>query len=304
MRTSFIVTCACAAGLAFCSLANAQNEGRPGWPAGPSKQAANQNDGRPGWKADSSSFVDKLYFTTDVGINWMPDVKLDDIGDSAVLNGVVNAFTFTNLKYKTEVGMRWDYGIGYNFTSNFRVQFESGILSNNIDNWSGTLTANLPFFGLNPFTVSGDITDLPGVTYSGKMVQIPFMFAGIYDFNVGDGDRTDKSASASWRFRPYVGAGVGTVYIDNTSKVRGLGSELDLGGRDWVLAYQAMVGLEYQVADNWFLSIGYRFLGLTAADFGRPKLNGAELTALNGNINVKSKAIYNHSLQFGLRIDF
>lgn len=292
MRKSFVVTCACAAGLAFCSLANAQNEGRPGWPAGPSKQAANQNDGRPGWKSDSSSFIDKLYATTDVGLNWMPNFKYENISIGA--GGVVASGV--GLDLSTNLGIRWDFGIGLQLNDNFKFQLESGYINNEIDTLSGTM--NIPAAGVSG---TGSARDL-GLAESGSIKQIPVIAALIYEFNVGDGDRMDKSATASWRFRPYVGGGLGAVYIDSSQKLTDTGFELNLGGSDWVLAYQAMVGLEYEFDDNWFLSIGYRFLGLDGADFGAPKINGVSTAPMSSN--VQTEHTYNHSLQFGLRVDF
>ena len=276
----------------MCSIANAQNEGRPGWPAGPSKQAANQNDGRPGWRADSTSFADKLYATTDVGLNWITDTKIEDISIGA---GGARA-TGVGLDLSMNLGVRWDIGIGYQFNDNFRIQVESGYINNEIDTLSGTI--NIPALGVSG---TGSARDL-GLAESGSIKQIPLMVAAVYDFNIGDGDRTDKSASASWRFRPYIGAGLGGVYIDSSHKLTDTGFELSLGGSDWVFGYQAMLGLEYQVSDNWFLSIGYRFLGLDGADFGAPKLNGVSQAPISSNIQTKHT--YNHSLQFGARLDF
>ena len=70
----------------------------------------------------------------------------------------------------------------------------------------------------------------------------------------------------------------------------------------------AIIGLEYQVGDNAFLSISYRFLGLSGANFGRARLNGVAIPRTIGgwttDTEIKTKAVYNHSLQFGLRIEF
>ena len=68
-----------------------------------------------------------------------------------------------------------------------------------------------------------------------------------------------------------------------------------------------MAGLEYEIADNWFLSVSYRFLGLTEATLDELKINGVPLSQTIRDVDktyVKTEAVYNHSLQFGLRIEF
>ena len=96
--------------------------------------------------AQSSSYVettgwaDDLYLTTDVGLNWMPDVGLNDL--NFALTGI-NIFQFTNVELSMDRGVRWDIGIGYEFTENFRVQLETGIISNKLDSLSGTAVDDL-----------------------------------------------------------------------------------------------------------------------------------------------------------------
>ena len=258
-------------------------------------------------EAVTDDFDDKLYFTTDVGLNFMPDVKLDDVSLSGFLRNQAGVTTFnsgvlSDLKYRTDLGVRWDIGIGYEFTENFRVQIESGYLHNKVSNLSGTAVVNAPFFNLSG-TASGNVTRELGVSYDGSISQVPIMAAAIYEFNLGSGDRTDKSAMAGWRFRPYAGGGIGTVYINSKSTITASGTETDLGGTDWVFGFQALAGIEYELSNNLYLSLSYRFLGLTSANFGRPSVNGVRVPDI-GNLDVKSKAVYNHSLQFGLRLEF
>ena len=246
----------------------------------------------------SSSWADNLYFTTDVGINWMPNVGIKDL--NFALTGI-NIFQITNVDVSMDQGVRWDIGIGYEFNDNFRVQLETGILSNSIDRFSGTVVDDLGFIS----GVPGDSANFTDSNTSGRIKQVPIMFAGIYEFDLGHGDRTDKGAMAGWRFSPYIGGGIGTVYIDSDANLEN--NSLGLGGNDWVFGYQFMAGLEYEISDNWFISVSYRFLGLTEATLDEIKIDGVPLsqTSLLLDKNyVKTEAVYNHSLQFGLRIEF
>ena len=198
-------------------------------------------------------------------------------------------------------GVRWDIGIGYEFTENFRVQLETGIISNKLDSLSGTAVDDLGLIS----GVPGTRVNFADSNSSGRIKQIPIMFAGIYDFNIGDGNRSDKGAGAAWRFKPYIGGGIGTVYLDSDANIDNNG--LGLEGNDWVFGYQFMAGLEYEISNNWFISISYRFLGLTKANLDELKINGVPVDRLTLDLDstdIETDAVYNHSLQFGLRIEF
>jgi len=305
------------AGMGLCTTVTAQNDVAPSWPAYESTVATKSTSTMAivaaTAQADvpaSSSFVDKLYFTTDVGLNWVPDFTVKDFNFAV---GGINLLTLTNLEQSTNMGVRWDIGIGYELTDNFRIQLESGIFDNSYNTIHGTVTDPFGFFGVPGASASGDIGDL-FLVESGSLTQVPVMVSGIYEFHLGDGDRTDKGALAGWRFSPYIGGGIGAVYLDSDAKLEGLGLDLlvggtsnsiHIGGNDWVFGYQIMAGLEYEISNNWFISIGYRFLGLTEADFGEPNLNGVTLSSVGfDRSKIKTEAIYNHSLQFGLRIEF
>jgi len=298
-----------AAFIGLCPLAAAQSSVTADWPA-QETTVATKSTSMAGMttmlsataQSDapaSSSFMDKLYFTTDVGLNWVPDIGVKDLNFAL---GGANIVQITNNELSMDLGVRWDIGIGYEFTDNFRVQLETGILHNNLDNWSGTVVDTIGLFsGIPGATANFDESDS-----SGHLRQIPIMVSGIYEFDMGDGDRTDKGAGASWRFKPYIGGGIGAVHIDSDMEID---RTLDLGhsGNDWVFGYQAMAGIEYEITDNWFVSISYRFLGLTEGNLGPLELNGVPINQFTldlDEINVKSEAVYNHSLQFGLRIEF
>ncbi len=297
----------------LCTTVTAQSDVAPNWPAYESTVATKSTSTTAMVAATaqsdvpaSSSFADKLYFTTDVGLNLVPDIKIKDL-DFVPTVGFFrgqNLISLTDLKQSTDLGVRWDIGIGYELTDNFRIQMETGILDNSFHTIHGSIEV------LGARVASGNLADA-FLVETGSLTQVPIMFAGIYEFDLGDGNRTDKSALAGWRFSPYIGGGIGTVYIDSDAKLEaGAGlpvlfatNQLNIGGNDWVFGYQAMAGIEYEITNNWFFSISYRFLGLTEADFG--PLTGAGATALAvERIDVETEAVYNHSLQFGLRIEF
>lgn len=63
--------------------------------------------------------------------------------------------------------------------------------------------------------------------------------------------------------RPFIGAGVGTAYVDTSATRLNRNS---YSGDDWVFAYQAFAGAAYDLTENWSMKGQYRYFGTTEYD--------------------------------------
>ncbi len=106
------------------------------------------------------------------------------------------------------------------------------------------------------------------------------MLNGYYDFNRGGA------------VQPYVGIGVGGARL-NVSAAGGFGSFQD---EDTVLAYQAMLGVAFNLTEQLALDIGYRYFVADDADFDGL---GPNLTAATFDAEYEHQAI-----TLGLRYQF
>ncbi len=101
------------------------------------------------------------------------------------------------------------------------------------------------------FRVEG--TDLDG----GSGRSDSFMLNALYSFD---------GLGATGQWRPYVGGGVGTTRIR-------IDVEDDTYERDWVLGYQLIGGVAYDITPNWSLNGEVRWF---AAEGGRYSIGGGE----------------------------
>ncbi len=89
------------------------------------------------------------------------------------------------------------------------------------------------------------------------------------DANVGELDAYSLMANAyydftnSSAFTPYVGAGIGTEYLDADGINATTGRVHD---QDWTFAYQGIAGVNYAFNRNWSAQVEYRYIGTTDAD--------------------------------------
>lgn len=122
---------------------------------------------------------------------------------------------------------------GYRFENGFRLGAEVGFGSHNVDGITG-----------GPAGRTGG---------SGDIASLSVMAVAYYDFNPGG------------KFRPYIGAGVGTLGHDLQSVGPALGINQLFDSSDDKFAYQLSAGVGYAVTDNVELSVGYRYMA--ADDF-------------------------------------
>lgn len=89
---------------------------------------------------------------------------------------------------------------------------------------------------------------------------------------------------------PYAGVGLGAARIE-ASDFRVLGNPM-ASGTSTVFAYQAAVGVDYAVTENFSLDLGYRFMGTIPPEF--TEVNGLKL----------KMDYYSHTVQLGFRYGF
>ncbi|MBF0371719.1 MAG: OmpW family protein [Magnetococcales bacterium] len=128
------------------------------------------------------------------------------------------------------------------------------------------------------FTIGGMITDhlaieLFGITPSNHELNGEGSLPGVGISDVGDVDVFPPTLSINWyptpksRFRPHIGIGVsGTVYMDpdTSSEVRAvLGPDTDLD-IDNTFGFGGNIGIDYDISENTFLSLGVWYIHLEA----------------------------------------
>lgn len=148
-------------------------------------------------------------------------------------------------------------GFGYDFGS-FRAEGEISYRHNEID----IHTSSFP---------------TPGSR--GENRSIAFMANGYYDYS----NPTD--------FTPYVGGGLGIASVAYDDY--GITGATVLSDDDWVLAYQLMAGLDYDLTDQFTLGAEYRYFATQDADI--------RTAAGNNDIDVEYQ---NHSVSLGLKYRF
>jgi len=155
----------------------------------------------------------------------------------------------------TDLGFVGLGSFGWSFGNGLRAEIEGGYRQNGIDNWGGT--------GMD-----------------GDMSAWHTMLNAIYDFD------TDSP------FTPYVGAGLGAAFVtvDMENNAAGISrDDMDVG-----FAYQAIVGLGYDITDNVALTADYRF-------FHALDLDDALSDGPSGG---PGDNYMNHSFVFGVRYAF
>ena len=137
--------------------------------------------------------------------------------------------------FRTESDPGFAVGVrgGYQF-ERFRGELELTYRKNGADTFTnlGNLTRGLPDRGA---TTEAD----------GNIWSFATMVNAIYDI------------PTDWRFTPYIGAGVGAVYLRHDGVgPRGVSVA---NGEDWDMAYQALAGVQFEVDPRMTASLDYRY---------------------------------------------
>jgi opacity protein-like surface antigen len=226
----------------------------------------------------SKPWVEDLYFLADVGVAIPQDANIRNIDPTA------SSFGLSGTRLKLDAGVRFDLGLGYEFTDWFAVEVASGLVWNGVSGVDGTIV-----------DTTGAGTPIQGG--SGNVYGVPIMFNGQFRFPL------DKNSDRP--FQLVIGGGIGAIWTD--ASVSGVAAPLVPGvfasvdGSAWAFAYQADVGLEWTLADNLHLGIRYAFLGTTELNLGPASFNTPLLV---GTADVKADGYYTHSIMATLRIDF
>jgi opacity protein-like surface antigen len=173
--------------------------------------------------------------------------------------------TFTEQGFGQNVtfnpGARIDLALGYNLSDTLGLEFEPGFMWNSVDSLHGVSVDSW-----------GESLDL----YS-----VPLMFNVVYRF------QTDT------KWTPYVGAGIGADIVTFDGSTR----YFNASDTTVAFAYQAEVGLKYELSDRAFVDLGYKFFGSTDQDFslGLP---------YNHTDNVSFGSIYVHGIFASFTLNF
>jgi outer membrane protein OmpA-like peptidoglycan-associated protein len=227
--------------------------------------AANSNAHNQGW-----------YVGIEAGANWIGDNDFafsDDYGsDEWSIASLDMDYGYGNLN-----SMSFDTGwaalgtIGYGFEKNWRVEFEVGYRSNDVDaffagksSWSAVTTESTPRYDIR----------------SAEFDEWTFMVNVVYDIPLTD--KLDLNIG--------VGAGADLADFDDNSSVN---------DDDWNFAYQGIVGLSYALNDRLDVTLTYRYLNVDS-----PSFSGVR-EGYHGPVNerIDLDDVEKHSLTVGLRWD-
>ena len=226
----------------------------------------------------SVSIFDEMYLLADVGVAIPQDANIKNIASTATSGGL------SGTKVSLNTGMRFDAGLGFNVTDWLAVEVASGLIWNSVDRVEGTILD----------TTGGLLgADLPLSGGSGDIYNVPIMFNGQVRLPVGKD------------LKLLLGGGIGTVWSDasvdsiTTTAIPGL--QAAVSGNSWAFAYQANVGLEWELAKNLALGVRYSFLGTTEVNYGPASFNTPTIVGVS---DVKADAIYTHSILATLKLEF
>ena len=143
--------------------------------------------------------------------------------------------------------------IGHGFMDNFRGELELGFRTSDVDSVGGT-------------------------SASGNADSWSAMINGFYDFDTGG------------KLTPYVGLGLGGARIDADGISPVSGTRVD--DSDFGFAYQGILGISYELSEQWSATADYRYFSAPDLSFGAG--NG---TGVDSNFD-------SHSVMVGLRFNF
>jgi OOP family OmpA-OmpF porin len=170
-------------------------------------------------------------------------------------------------------------------------------------NWMFNTTANVPGFGgaVNIYPALGWAAGgMIGYDFVGPRVELEGIFRqnqatlqaapiGFQQFTAGANiNQTAIMANVMYDFRmgwpivPYVGAGAGIAFV-NASALGGSTSSTQF-------AYQGIIGVGYEIDQNWRFNIDGRYFGTTNPTINNPLIGG--VTYNNNNITLMASLQY------------
>ena len=237
--------------------------------------------------AVKKSVADSFYFLGDAGVAFTQSINITNHTASATTGSLTGA------KLNLNIGARFDLGVGYQLTDSFALELASGLIWNSVSSVEGNLGGTINGFVRYPLPLQGG---------QGNIYNVPFMLNGKF--------RVPLNKDKTYPISLTCGAGVGGIWSDtsvnNITSVKATeivpGAALSVNGNAFAFAYQANLGLEWQLANHLYFGFGYAFLGTTALDYGPASFN----TNAVGNtfVGIRADAIYTHSLLGTLRYEF
>ena len=228
--------------------------------------AANSNAHNQGW-----------YIGIEAGANWIGDT--DYVFDDGY-GGYWDSKEFSALSMGPSSFDSFDFDtgwaalgtVGYGFEKNWRVEFEVGYRSNDVEpyiaGWAPNAEAAM---AMNQFPYS---------IRTAEFDEWTFMVNVVYDVPLTD--KLDLNIG--------VGAGADFADFDDSSSVN---------DDDWNFAYQGIVGLSYALSDRLDLTLTYRYLNVDSPSFsGVHNVRNYKVTEQYDLEDVEK-----HSLTVGLRWD-
>jgi OmpA-OmpF porin, OOP family len=170
-------------------------------------------------------------------------------------------------------------------------------------NWMFNTTANVPGFGgaVNIYPATGWAAGgMVGYDFVGPRVELEGIFRqnqatlqaapiGFQQFTAGANiNQTAIMANVMYDFRmgwpivPYIGAGAGIAFV-NASALGGSTSSTQF-------AYQGIIGVGYEIDQNWRFNIDGRYFGTTNPTINNPFIGG--VTYNNNNITLMASLQY------------
>lgn len=127
---------------------------------------------------------------------------------------------------------------------------------------------------LDSLSVGG--VNIPGA--SGSRDSHAIMTNVLYDFNLG------------WPVTPHIGAGIGAVDVLENAKAPGIGAIAN--DNDWVLGYQAIGGVAYNINPNLSLEVDYRYLATSDPTFHFAAAPGVNYKTSYSTHNILASLVY------------
>ena len=186
------------------------------------------------------------YFKLDAGLSIVNDIDIKNPQDLDFFDLGV-----TDVKLKTDPGVRVDLAGGYNFSKCWALEIEAGFTFNSIKELEASA-----------FGISGtEELDM-------NLFQIPLLVNVIYRLPLDS------------KFKPYIGAGAGGVWSIIS------GDDVD-SENDIAFAFQGMAGVDYELNDKTDIGIGYKFLGALEQDFGGVETENIYTHAILATFNFR-----------------
>lgn len=244
------------------------------------------------------------YFRFDIGLGILGDPGASESGMIYGLGDGANFRALTGTTFGTDSFLNYSLdgnamltggvGVGYYFSPRIRGDLTVSLRSEAVLNGAGSYT--YPEVDLLDFltgnTVVGSVEEK--ITLRGTVG-----LANIYFDLITHG-----------AFRPYVGLGVGVVLNEVSRRHTTSQQSIDGGGATvaqqvwsgpsqshqvYTLAAAAMIGLTYQLHDQWSLDVNYRYLYMGGPDV---------VSTINGQMSTLDVGdMHEHQVRAGLRFD-